>query len=227
MDDKELVAQTALDYVKNNSIVGLGTGSTANYFIDGLAKKIKKENLNIQVVASSTISGINAANAGLHCVSLDQIESIDLYVDGADEIVFHESIEVLKGRGYDLIKEKLLASSSEECIIIGDNSKIVDKIGTNFPIPVEVSPIGWKITKKIIAQFATECNLRKNTAGDGFAITSYGNLVLDCKFESNDIITLSTQLSDIPGVLEHGIFLNIVHIAIIANNGDIKKYQFN
>ena len=227
MDDKELVAQTALDYVKNNSIVGLGTGSTANYFIDGLAKKIKKENLNIQVVASSTISGINAANAGLHCVSLDQIESINLYVDGADEIVLNESIEVLKGRGYDLIKEKLLASSSEECIIIGDNSKIVDKIGTNFPIPVEVSPIGWKITKKIIAQFATECNLRKNTAGDGFAITSYGNLVLDCKFESSDIITLSTQLSDIPGVLEHGIFLNIVHIAIIANNGDIKKYQFN
>lgn len=227
MDDKELVAQTALDYVKNNSIVGLGTGSTANYFIDGLAKKIKKENLNIQVVASSTISGINAANAGLHCVSLDQIESIDLYVDGADEIVLNKSIEVLKGRGYDLIREKLLASSSNECIIIGDNSKIVDKIGTNFPIPVEVSPIGWKITKKIIAQFATECNLRKNTAGDGFAITSYGNLVLDCKFESSDIITLSTQLSDIPGVLEHGIFLNIVHIAIIANNGDIKKYQFN
>lgn len=227
MDDKELVAQTALDYVKNNSIVGLGTGSTANYFIDGLAKKIKKENLNIQVVASSTISGINAANAGLHCVSLDQIESIDLYVDGADEIVLNKSIEVLKGRGYDLIREKLLASSSNECIIIGDNSKIVDKIGMNFPIPVEVSPIGWKITKKIIAQFATECNLRKNTAGDGFAITSYGNLVLDCKFESSDIITLSTQLSDIPGVLEHGIFLNIVHIAIIANNGDIKKYQFN
>ena len=227
MNDKELVAREALDYVKNNTVVGLGTGSTANYFIEGLAEKIKKEKLNIEVVASSTISGINAANAGLHCVSLDQIESIDLYVDGADEIVLHESIEVLKGRGYDLIKEKLLASSSEECIIIGDNSKIVDKIGMNFPIPVEVSPIAWKITKKIIEQFSIECNLRKNTAGDGFAITSYGNLVLDCTFESSDASTLSTQLSEVPGVLEHGIFLNIVHISIIASNGDIKKYQFN
>jgi len=227
MNDKELVAREALDYVKNNTVVGLGTGSTANYFIEGLAEKIKREKLNIDVVASSTISGINAANAGLHCVSLDQIESIDLYVDGADEIVFHESIEVLKGRGYDLIKEKLLASSSEECIIIGDNSKIVDKIGMNFPIPVEVSPIAWKITKNIIEQFAIECNLRKNTAGDGFAITSYGNLVLDCRFESSDTSTLSTQLSEVPGVLEHGIFLNIVHIALIASNGDIKKYQFN
>ena len=229
MNDKELVAQEALDYVKNNTIIGLGTGSTANYFIEGLAKKIKEENFDIKVVASSTISSINAANTGLNCVSLDQIESIDLYVDGADEIAIDNDnrIQVLKGRGYDLIREKLLARSSKECVIIGDNSKMVDKIGTNFPIPVEVSPIGWKITKKIIAQFATECNLRKNTAGDGFAITSYGNLVLDCKFESSDIITLSTQLSDIPGVLEHGIFLNIVHIAIIANNGDIKKYQFN
>ena len=227
MNDKELVAREALDYVKNNTVVGLGTGSTANYFIKGLAEKIKREKLNIEVVASSTISGINAANAGLHCVSLDQIESINLYVDGADEIVLNESIEVLKGRGYDLIKEKLLASSSEKCIIIGDNSKIVDKIGMNFPIPVEVSPIAWKITKNIIEQFAIECNLRKNTAGDGFAITSYGNLVLDCRFESSDTSTLSTQLSEVPGVLEHGIFLNIVHIALIASNGDIKKYQFN
>ena len=227
MNDKELVAREALDYVKNNTVVGLGTGSTANYFIKGLAEKIKREKLNIEVVASSTISGINAANAGLHCVSLDQIESINLYVDGADEIVLNESIEVLKGRGYDLIKEKLLASSSEKCIIIGDNSKIVDKIGMNFPIPVEVSPIAWKITKKIIEKFTTECNLRKNTAGDGFAITSYGNLVLDCSFKSIDALTLSTQLSEVPGVFEHGIFLNIVHTAIIANNGDVKKYQFN
>ena len=227
MNDKELVAREALDYVKNNTVVGLGTGSTANYFIKGLAEKIKREKLNIEVVASSTISGINAANAGLHCVSLDQIESINLYVDGADEIVLNESIEVLKGRGYDLIKEKLLASSSEECIIIGDNSKIVDKIGMNFPIPVEVSPIAWKITKKIIEQFTIECILRKNTAGDGFAITSYGNLVLDCSFKSIDALTLSTQLSEVPGVFEHGIFLNIVHTAIIANNGDVKKYQFN
>ena len=99
MNDKEIVAQAALDYVKNNTIVGLGTGSTANYFIEGLAKKIKEENFDIKVVASSTISGINAANAGLNCISLDQIESIDLYVDGAYEIAINKGIEVLKGRG--------------------------------------------------------------------------------------------------------------------------------
>jgi ribose 5-phosphate isomerase A len=225
MNDKEIVAQVALEYVKDNTIIGLGTGSTANYFIEGLAKKIKNDNLDIKVVASSTISQINAIQAGLTYVSLDQIEAIDLYVDGADEIVLSTSIEVLKGRGYDLIREKLLASASKQCIIIGDNSKIVTKIGDNFPIPIETSPIAWKITQKIIEEFSINCNLRKNTAGDGFAISSYGNFVLDCNFKYSDISSLSKQLSEVPGVLEHGVFLNIAHLSLIANNGEVETYK--
>jgi ribose 5-phosphate isomerase A len=225
MNDKEIVAQAALEYVKNNTIIGLGTGSTANYFIEGLAKKIKNENLDIKVVASSTISQINAIQAGLTYVSLDQIEAIDLYVDGADEILLSAGIEVLKGRGYDLIREKLLASASKQCIIIGDNSKIVTKIGDNFPIPIETSPIAWKITKKIIEEFSINCDLRKNTVGDGFAITSYGNLVLDCNFKYSDISSLSKKLSEVPGVLEHGIFLDIAHLSLIANEGKVEIYK--
>jgi len=225
MNDKEIVAQAALEYVKDNTIIGLGTGSTANYFIEGLAKKIKNDNLDIKVVASSTISQINATQSGLAYVSLDQIETIDLYVDGADEIELSTGIKVLKGRGYDLIREKLLASSSKKCIIIGDNSKIVTKIGDNFPIPIEISPIAWKITKKIIEEFSINCNLRKNTVGDGFAITSYGNLVLDCNFKYSDISSLSKKLSEVPGVLEHGIFLDIAHLSLIANEGKVEIYK--
>ncbi len=225
MNDKEIVAQAALEYVKDNTIIGLGTGSTANYFIEGLAKKIKNDNLDIKVVASSTISQINAIQAGLAYVSLDQIETIDLYVDGADEIELSTGIKVLKGRGYDLIREKLLASSSKKCIIIGDNSKIVTKIGDNFPIPIETSPIAWKITKKIIEEFSINCDLRKNTVGDGFAITSYGNLVLDCNFKYSDISSLSKKLSEVPGVLEHGIFLDIAHLSLIANEGKVEIYK--
>ena len=225
MNDKEIVAQVALEYVKDNTIIGLGTGSTANYFIEGLAKKIKNDNLDIKVVASSTIRQINATQAGLAYVSLDQIETIDLYVDGADEIELSTGIKVLKGRGYDLIREKLLASSSKKCIIIGDNSKIVTKIGDNFPIPIETSPIAWKITKKIIEEFSINCDLRKNTVGDGFAITSYGNLVLDCNFKYSDISSLSKKLSEVPGVLEHGIFLDIAHLSLIANEGKVEIYK--
>ena len=227
MNDKEIVAQAALKFVKNNTIIGLGTGSTANYFIEGLAKKIKNESLNIKVVASSTTSQIKAIEAGLTYISLDQIEAIDLYVDGADEVaVLDINKPVLKGRGYDLIREKLLAYASEKCIIIGDQSKVVKSIGDNFPIPIEISPIAWRITKRLIENdlMAVVCDLRKNSAGDGFAITSYGNLVLDCEFQtSTNLWDLSDQISNIPGVLEHGIFWR-THSILISNKGKVEVY---
>ena len=238
MNDKELVAQAALKFVKNNTIIGLGTGSTANYFIEGLAKKIKKENLDINVVASSTTSQIKAIEAGIAYISLDQIETIDLYVDGADEVTdLDRGRLALKGRGYDLIREKLLAYTSDRFIIIGDQSKIVKNIGDNFPIPIEISPIAWRITKRLIENKLLDslvgCDLRKNTAGDGFAITSYGNLVLDCKIKSIEDINLyeiSDEISNTPGVFEHGIFgggrsdEEHVYTVLIANKGKVEVY---
>ena len=139
MNDKELVAHAALNYIEDNMTIGLGTGSTANYFIDGLANKIKSEDLTINVVASSTVSQERANQAGIKYISIDQVEKIDLYVDGADEIT--NDLVLLKGRGYDLIKEKLLASSCSKFIVIADKSKIVAKIGEKFPIPIEITPI--------------------------------------------------------------------------------------
>jgi len=112
MNDKELVADAALDYVKNNSIVGLGTGSTADIFINALAKKISAESLNIKVVASSTSTHEKANAAGLNYISIDQITELDLYIDGADEIT--ENLDILKGRGYDLVREKILARASKQ-----------------------------------------------------------------------------------------------------------------
>ena len=221
MNDKELVAHEALKYIKNNSIVGLGTGSTANFFIDALALKIKKESLDIKVVASSTVSQIKAIECGLNYISLDQIETIDTYVDGADEVT--KNLEVLKGRGYDLVREKLLAQASNQFIVIGDKSKIVTKIGEKFPIPIEITPIAWKITKNIIKKIAINCVLRPNTAGDAFAITSDGNYVLDCKFEYKNLKNLSEDIAKIPGVIECGIFQNIANIALIAENNQITK----
>jgi len=223
MNDKELVAHEVLGLVKNNMTVGLGTGSTANLFIEALAKKIKTESLNIAVVASSTVSQLKAQEAGLNYISLDQISEIDLYVDGADEIT--KELEILKGRGYDLVREKLLAQSSKSFIVIGDKSKIVSKIGENYPIPVEITPIAWKITKNIIENIAENCVLRPNAAGDAFAITSYGNYVLDCEFKYEDLSKLANEISSIPGVFEHGIFLNLAKVALIANDGVIIKYN--
>lgn len=223
MNEKEQVAKEAINYIKDGMIIGLGTGSTANLFIDFLSAKAKQESLNIKVVASSTVSQIRAINSGLSYISLDQIESIDLYIDGADEVT--KELEVLKGRGYDLVREKLLAKTSKQFIVIGDKSKIVAKIGEKFPIPIEITPIAWKIAKKLITEISQKCDLRPNAAGDAYAITSYGNYVLDCEFKYDDLSKLASEISQIPGVIEHGIFLDMTHLALIADQGNIMKYS--
>ena len=223
MNEKEQVAKEAINYIKDGMIIGLGTGSTANLFIDFLSAKVKQESLNIKVVASSTVSQIRAINSGLSYISLDQIESIDLYIDGADEVT--KELEVLKGRGYDLVREKLLAKTSKQFIVIGDKSKMVAKIGEKFPIPIEITPIAWKIAKKLITEISQKCDLRPNAAGDAYAITSYGNYVLDCEFMYDDLSKLASEISQIPGVIEHGIFLDMTHLALIADQGNIMKYS--
>ena len=223
MNEKEQVAKEAINYIKDGMIIGLGTGSTANLFIDFLSTKVKQESLNIKVVASSTVSQIRAINSGLSYISLDQIESIDLYIDGADEVT--KKLEVLKGRGYDLVREKLLAKTSKQFIVIGDKSKMVTKIGEKFPIPIEITPIAWKIAKKLITEISQKCDLRPNAAGDAYAITSYGNYVLDCEFKYDDLSKLASEISQIPGVIEHGIFLDMTHLALIADQGNIMKYS--
>ena len=223
MNEKEQVAKEAINYIKDGMIIGLGTGSTANLFIDFLSTKVKQESLNIKVVASSTISQNRAINSGLSYISLDQIESIDLYIDGADEVT--KELEVLKGRGYDLVREKLLAKTSKQFIVIGDKSKMVAKIGEKFPIPIEITPIAWKIAKKLITEISQKCDLRPNAAGDAYAITSYGNYVLDCEFKYDDLSKLASEISQIPGVIEHGIFLDMTHLALIADQGNIMKYS--
>ena len=221
MNDKELVAYAALDYIEDNSIIGLGTGSTANIFIKMLAGKISKESLNISVVASSVISQKKANDAGLKYISIDQVTSIDLYVDGADEIT--QNLEILKGRGFDLIREKLLAQMSKKFIVIGDNSKIVSKIGQNYFIPIEITPIAWKITKILIEKIAKKCIVRENMEKNAFAISSYGNFVLDCEFNYSELDTLAKEIANTPGVFEHGLFLNLASLAIVSNNGQVKK----
>ena len=223
MNNKELVANEALKYEKNGMTIGLGTGSTANIFIEALAKKIKEESLDVKVVASSTVSQLKAQEVGLDYISLDQISKINLYVDGADELT--KKLEVLKGRGYDLVREKLLAQASESFIVIGDKSKYVSKIGENYPIPVEITPFAWKITKNIIEKIAEDCVLRPNAAGDAFAITSCGNYVLDCKFKYSDLSKLNHEIASIPGVIEHGIFVKLAKVVLVANDGEIIKYN--
>ena len=224
MNDKELVAHQALQYVSENMIVGLGTGSTANYFIDALAKRNKEENLKIRAVSSSVVSMIKAKEAGLPIIAMEQIKEIDLYIDGADEIA--PDLTLLKGRGYDLVREKLLARSAKKFIVIADESKLVKKIGDNFPIPSEVQPFAWELVKNILMKKGTG-DIRINAAKDGYAITSCGNFVLDFNYPEKSTEELNALLSQTPGIVEHGIFYNIEHGALISSNGKVREIWKN
>lgn len=219
MEDKEIIAIKALDYVANNSVIGLGTGSTANFFIKHLANKIKNERLNIQVVASSTVSEIEAQRNKLNLIGIDTLETLDLYVDGADEIT--NDLNVLKGRGYDLVKEKILAQSANKFIIIADHSKRVNRIGENYPIPIEVLKSTWRLSKKILDKFG-QGSLRKNAAGDAYAISSAGNYIFDYSFDEMPLRDLHEKILTTPGVIETGIFYAITDCALIVDNGHIE-----
>lgn len=221
MNDKQAVALEAASYVKNDMIVGLGTGSTANYFIDSLAERQRTENLRITTVASSNISMIKAQSAGLTVLSLSQLSQIDLYVDGADEITPDNAL--LKGRGYDLVMEKLLAKAAKQFIVVADKSKLVSRIGENFAIPIEVMPFAWQAAKRSLEAIGGIGELRQNVAKDGLSITSHGSLVLDMRFDASlDADALNALINNIPGVVEHGIFAKLATTILIADQGKVE-----
>jgi len=222
VNDKQAVAIHAAKYVKNGMLVGLGTGSTANYFIEELARRQTEENLKVTTIASSQVSMIKAQDLGLNVIALTQVAEIDLYVDGADEIT--PDMTLLKGRGYDLVLEKLLAKAAKQFLVVADKSKLVDRIGTNYAIPIEVMPFAWKAVKRSLEAAGGTGGLRQNVAKDGLSITSYGSLVLDMTFDKSITEeTLNHLINNTPGVVEHGIFRGLTSAVLIAGEGKIEE----
>lgn len=222
MNDKQLVAIHAAKHVQNDMLVGLGTGSTANFFIEELARRQTEENLKVTTVSSSNISMIKAQSLGLNVIALQQVNAIDLYVDGADEIT--PDLHLLKGRGYDLVMEKLLAKAAKQFFVVADKSKLVNRIGANYAIPIEVMPFAWQAVKKSLEDAGGHGDLRTNVAKDGLSISSYGSLILDMTFDKN--ITegeLNQRLNNIPGVIEHGLFYQLASAIFIAYDGNIEE----
>ncbi|MGZ8252254.1 MAG: ribose-5-phosphate isomerase RpiA [Methylophilaceae bacterium] len=224
MNDKELVAIHASKLVKNGMVVGLGTGSTANYFIEALARRQTDEGLQVSTVASSTISAIKAQSSGLAVQSIAQLSKIDLYVDGADEI--NPNLTLLEGRGQDLVMEKLLAKAADQFVVVADNSKLVSRIGEKFVIPIEVIPAAWQLVKRSLEQAGATGDIRLNAGKDNVAITAHGSYVLDMTFPAAlDDKALNELLNNTPGVVEHGVFYQLASTILIADNGQIETRQ--
>lgn len=222
MNDKELVAQYAAKQVKDGMRIGLGTGSTANYFIQELARRIREEGLQVTTVASSVVSTIKAQELGLPVVALEHINRLDLYVDGADEVA--PDLTLLKGRGFDLVREKLLARASDKFLVLVDQSKLVERIGERFPIPVEVMPFAWQLVKRRLETLGGRGELRQTVNKDGLVVTSHGSLVLDMVFDTSiDSLALDALLNATPGVIEHGIFQQLASVVLLAIDGQVQE----
>lgn len=216
---KRAAAQEAVSLVHNGMVVGLGSGSTAELFAALLAERVRQERLTITGVPTSIRVGELARQHGLTVVPLEDVPRIDLTVDGADEIQTG-TLGLVKGRGGALLREKLVAASSDQLCIIADDSKLVTQLGEKFAVPVAVVPYGWRQTADRIRALGGEPTIRQ--AGDSPLTSDDGLLILDCAFGPiPDPVTLASALKGTLGVVEHGLFLGLAGRAIVAGSGGI------
>ncbi len=210
---KQNVGKKAAELIENGMIVGLGTGSTANYFIDHLIERYKR-GLHIKAVASSKASLERAAKGGIPIFDMNDIPHIDITVDGADEI--DSKKRMIKGGGGAHVREKILASSSNEMIVIVDESKLVDRIGRGR-LPVEIIFFGSPATKRKIEKLGYKSRWRIEQDGSIF-VTENGNIILDIEFESPPLNPEHdhAQLIQIPGVVDTGFFFHLAGRVVIG-----------
>lgn len=222
MNSKKRAAEKAVEYIHEGMIVGLGTGSTAFFAIQKLGERVRA-GLRIKAVASSKRSEELAKQFGVDLVPIEEIDSIDITIDGADEVDNNNNL--IKGGGGALLREKILASHSKRFVVIIDESKLVGKLG-RFPVPVEIIPFASNLTLRHLR--ALDCEPRIRRDADNVYITDNGNIIADCFFEViEDPERLSARMNSIPGVVENGLFsYTMVHAVIIGKEDDnvtIKK----
>jgi len=216
---KKLVAEEAVKRcVKDGMNVGLGTGSTAKFMIEKIGELVK-QGYNLTCAATSVQSEELAKSLGVKVVDIDEISHLDVTIDGADEV--DPGMQLIKGLGGALLREKIVAAATVKEIIITDESKIVEKLGTRVPLPVEVLIFGHEHTKYALERQGCKAELRMKD-GEPF-ITDSGNYIYDCKFEAIEKpFFLESRIDVIPGVVENGLFLNTaVDVLIAKSDGSV------
>ncbi len=211
MNEKQLAAEKSIEFIKNRMILGLGTGSTVFFLVKKLAELVK-QGLDITCVSTSNQTSELAKSLGIRISSLNEVEKIDLTIDGADEV--DKNLNGIKGGGGALLYEKIVAKASNKVIWIIDSSKYVLQLG-KFPLPVEIISFGSNQLLKRFDELGFNPEIRKN-GNDNF-ITDSGNLIVDLHLnEIEDAINLERQIKLIPGVVEVGLFNNIADLVIIG-----------
>ncbi|SHG56227.1 ribose-5-phosphate isomerase RpiA [Cognatishimia maritima] len=216
---KFVAAKKAVEYVEDGMRVGLGTGSTAAWMVRCLGEMVREEGLRIRGVPTSTRTAELARDVGIEVVSLDQAKWLDITIDGADE--FDAELNLIKGGGGALLQEKIVATASDQMIVITDASKEVDTLGA-FPLPVEVIPFGWQTTQALIEEtlaamdvMGRSASLRMN--GERPFVTDEGNHILDLHLKRiGNPRQMAMILNQMPGVVENGLFIDICDTVVIG-----------
>ena len=222
MNAKKIAAEHAVNYIQNGMTIGIGTGSTSEFAIEAISKKVK-EGLSIKAVASSVRSEQLANNAGISLIDFSEVQTIDLYIDGADEV--DTELNLIKGGGGALLREKIIASNSKGFIVIVDNTKQVQHLG-KFHLPVEVVSFAVELTIKQLQALGCTTAIR-NKNGNLF-VTDNWNFIVDCDFKQiPEPGELQYTINAIPGVVEHGLFPNTMVSKVVVGyeNGEIQVIE--
>ncbi len=217
---KFVAAKRAVEFVENGMKLGLGTGSTAAWMVRCLAERIREDGLRVTGVPTSSRTAELARSLGVPIASLDEARWLDMTIDGADE--FDPSLNLIKGGGAALLQEKIVATASDQMIVITDAAKEVTQLGA-FPLPIEVIPFGWQTTKALVEEMLVsmdvlnrDCSLRMNGAAP--LVTDEGNYIVDLHLRRiGNARQLAMVLNQIPGVVENGLFIDICDIVVIGH----------
>ncbi len=214
---KQAVALAAVDQIENGMILGLGSGSTAALMIEALAMKIKSGEIKDVVGVTTSFQGeVLASELGIPLKSLSSVSGIDLAIDGADEV--DPKFQLIKGGGACHVQEKLVAALAKKFIVVVDSTKLVKKLNLDFKLPVEVLPSAWKQVQKTLHDLGGKGNLRMAQKKAGPIVTDQGNLILDLSFRNgiDQPDLLESQINNIPGVLENGLFVNLTDQVLVG-----------
>jgi ribose 5-phosphate isomerase A len=221
---KREAALRAVEYVRDGMAVGLGTGSTAEPAVRELGRRVRERGLDIRGVPTSKRTERLAREVGIHLTTLDECRRLDVTIDGADEVLL-PSLDGIKGMGGALLYEKIVALATVEEIFVVDESKVVQRLGTHSPLPVEVVQFGWTLTRDRVEALGCRAVRREDASGVPF-VTDSGNYLLECTFDGiPDPHALSRELSLRTGVVEHGLFLGLARRVVIAGESGVRVVE--
>jgi ribose 5-phosphate isomerase A len=220
-EEKEAAGRAAAKLVRDGDVVGLGTGSTAHFAVIALGERVKAGLKIVGIPTSEQTAGLARA-VGIPLTTLDERPVIDIAIDGADEV--DPNLNLIKGGGGALLREKVVASASKRMVVVADSGKMVAALG-KFPLPVEIIDFARAVVEKKIAALGATTKLRTKSDGKPF-VTDEGHHILDCSFgKIDDPAVLAQALSEMPGVVEHGLFIGVAKLALVGKGGSVDELQ--